>query len=55
MQVELLYGERRRILGLFQQSSVEQQRAAGLWLLLHVEDEVPEVYARYFLPRVLPR
>lgn len=43
-----------QLLALFKQSSVEQERMAHFSLLLHVEDEVPEVHARYFLPGVLP-
>ena len=54
MQVELLYGAIRQFLALFQQSSVEQERMARFSFLFHVEDEVPEVYASYFLPCILP-
>lgn len=43
-----------QLLALLKQSSVEQERTAHFSLLLHVEDEVPEVHARYFLPGVLP-
>lgn len=43
-----------RALALFKQSSVEQEGMAHVSLLLHVEDEVPEVDPCDFLPWVLP-
>lgn len=43
-----------QVLALFKQSSVEQEGMAHVSLLLHVEDEVPEVDPCDFLPWVLP-
>lgn len=43
-----------QVLALLKQSSIEQERMARFSFLFHVEDEVPEVYARYLLPCVLP-
>lgn len=43
-----------QFLALFKQSSIEQERMARFSFLFHVEDEVPEVYARDFLSCILP-
>lgn len=43
-----------QFLALFKQSSIEQERMARFSFLFHVEDEVPEVYASYFLSCILP-
>lgn len=43
-----------QFLALFKQSSIEQERMAHFSFLFHVEDEVPEVYASYFLSCILP-
>lgn len=43
-----------QFLALFKQSSIEQERTARFSFLFHVEDEVPEVYTRYFLSCILP-